>query len=264
VTGRQETGPPVVARYAVASTSAPSIRQVVTIADCVHDALCKLSGERPGSAAVFTGPGGDGTARADHQHAHVFCESNGSRDAITHITIWAAMGFDEEACLVLRRLTKVWGHGSPDIRIVLQGIGRRQDFPDCAFFGESKVWRSYTPFVGTRHAKRYRDGRPKIDANGWQTGSAGHDLLRLLALHPWGGGAIIKQYDERDGWFRFGGQRLRSDEFETVRRGGKGSRGEQNGAAFALTFPRPVPGPLALGYGAHFGLGLFVPVAGGR
>ena len=31
-------------------------------------------------------------------------------------------------------------------------------------------------------------------------------------------------------------------------------------AAFRLTFVKPVRGPLALGYGAHFGLGLFVPL----
>ena len=31
------------------------------------------------------------------------------------------------------------------------------------------------------------------------------------------------------------------------------------GAAFRLTFAEPVRGPLALGFGAHFGLGLFVP-----
>lgn len=32
------------------------------------------------------------------------------------------------------------------------------------------------------------------------------------------------------------------------------------GVAFRLTFAEPISGPLALGYGAHFGLGLFVPL----
>lgn len=41
--------------------------------------------------------------------------------------------------------------------------------------------------------------------------------------------------------------------------GGKGSRGHDDGAAFTITFPEPRQGPFALGYGAHFGLGLFVP-----
>jgi len=33
------------------------------------------------------------------------------------------------------------------------------------------------------------------------------------------------------------------------------------GASFTITFPQKVAGPLAFGYGAHFGLGLFVPVS---
>lgn len=31
------------------------------------------------------------------------------------------------------------------------------------------------------------------------------------------------------------------------------------GYGFRITFPDSVDGPLALGYGAHFGLGLFIP-----
>ncbi len=64
--------------------------------------------------------GDDGKPRTDHRHAHIFCEANGPRDAITHITIWAPMEFDEGACLALRRLTKVWGYGGH--RRVIKGI----------------------------------------------------------------------------------------------------------------------------------------------
>jgi CRISPR-associated protein Csb2 len=37
-------------------------------------------------------------------------------------------------------------------------------------------------------------------------------------------------------------------------------RGHDHGAAFEITFPDERTGPMALGYGAHFGLGLFIPV----
>jgi CRISPR-associated protein Csb2 len=36
----------------------------------------------------------------------------------------------------------------------------------------------------------------------------------------------------------------------------------QTGAAWIIQFPEPVCGPIALGYGAHFGLGQFVPDGG--
>jgi len=152
---RQNKALPTVARYAVVSAVPPSIAQAVSIADRVHDALCKWSDQGKGRASVFTGLGEDGKPRTDHRHAHIFCEANGPRDAVTHITIWATMGFDEAACLALRRLNKIWGHGGHDIRLVLHGIGGMEDFKECPLFAAqkpAKVWRSLTPFVSTRHA----------------------------------------------------------------------------------------------------------------
>lgn len=255
---RQNKALPTVARYAVVSAVAPSIAQAVSIADRLHDALCKWSDQGKGRASVFTGLDDNSKPRTDHAHAHIFCEPNGARDAITHITVWATMGFDDAACLALRRLNKVWGHGGHDIRLVLHGIGQPEDFKDCALFAKARVWRSLTPFVSTRHAKTFRDGRPKMDANGWQVGSGAHDLLRLLALHPYGTAATIKQCNERERPFQFGSRHLRSLQFQTNRAGG-GNRGNSSGSAFIITFPEPVSGPLAFGYGSHFGLGLFVP-----
>ena len=250
---------PTVARFAVVSTVAPRITQAVSIGDRVHDALCKWSDQGRGRAAVFTGLDESGKPSADHQHAHIFCEANGPRDAVTHITVWAPMGFDEAACLALRRLNKVWGHGGHDLRLVLHAIGQPGEFPDCGLFAASKVWRSLTPFVSTRHPKTFRDGRPKLDANGWQQGSAAHDLLRLLKMHPHGAGAKIRQLDERERPFRFGRGNLRSLQFQTCRNGGEGRRGSGFGSAFEIAFSEPVTGPLAFGYGSHFGLGLFIP-----
>lgn len=252
---------PTVARFAVVSDVVPRITQAVSIGDRVHAALCKWSDQERGRASVFTGIDSNGQLLTEHQHAHIFCEANGSRDAVTHITVWAPMGFDEEACRVLRRVNKVWGHGGHDLNLVLHAIGQPMEFVDCPLLGTGKVWRSHTPFVSTLHAKTYRDGRPKLDADGWQQGSAAHDLLRHLAKHPKGTGATIRQIDERKAPFRYEQGSLRSLQFQTCRREGGGRRGNCSGGAFEITFANPISGPLALGYASHFGLGLFVPVA---
>lgn len=253
--------PPTVARFAVASAVPPHATQTVSVADRVHGALCKWSDQGAGRAAVFTGLDGEGKPLEGHGHAHIFCEANNPLGVVTHITIWAEMGFDEAARLALRRLNRVWGHAGHDIRLVLHSIGQPDNFKDCALFEEAKVWRSATPYVSTRHAKTYRDGRPKMDENGWQEGSAAHDLLRLLALNPkWRGAKIRKQLAERESPFVFGGKGFRSLQFQTIRRNRSGKRGQDGGGAFIIEFPEPVRGPIALGYGAHFGLGLFRPV----
>jgi CRISPR-associated protein Csb2 len=252
--------PPIVARFTVVSTVAPRITQAVSIGERVHAALCKWSDQGQGRATVFTGLDEHGKPRRDHQHAHVFCEANGPRDTVTHITVWAPMGFDADASLALRRLTKVWGHGGHDLRLVLHAIGQPSEFADCPLFGTAKTWRSFTPFVSTLHAKTFRDGRPKLDANGWQQGSSAHDLLRHLAKHQQGAGATIRQRDERDRPFTFGGSNLRSLQFQNRRSEGEGRHGNSLGNAFEITFLKEISGPLAFGYAAHFGLGLFVPV----
>jgi CRISPR-associated protein Csb2 len=253
----------MVARYAISSAVPPSITQAVSVADRVHAALCEWSDQGKGRAEVFTGLDADGKPRTDHRHAYIFCEANDARDAITHITLWAPMGFDAAACLALRRLNKVWGHGGHDLRLVLHGIGSVEDFKECPLFAvkkPTKIWRSLTPFVSTRHAKTFRDGRPKMDDDNRQTGSPEHDLLRLLALHPQGADATIEQLTERERPFHFGNRSLRSLQFQTNRRHGGGSRGNSSGAAFTITFSKEISGPLALGYGSHFSLGLFKPI----
>jgi CRISPR-associated protein Csb2 len=247
---------PTVARFALASTVPPGMVKALAVGEQIHTVLCKESDGHP----IFTGAGLQG-----HQHAHVFCESvNNPLGHITHVTVFATGGFDADAVKALRNILWTWGFKQHELQLVLQGVGQPSDFADCKLFGRSDKWQSVTPFVSTRHTKTFRDGRPKMDANGWQTGSAAHDLLRLLALEPnWHGAKISKQPDERNRPFVFGKngeRRFRSLQFQTLRQGGGGSRGHDGGMSFAIEFPKPVCGPIAVGYGSHFGLGLFQPI----
>ena len=242
---------PIVARYAVVSTVSPRLTQAISVGNRVHEALCKWSDQ----SSVFTGRGENGEPSKGHGHAHIFCEANGARDAITHLVVWARRGFEEKECAALRRLNKVWGHGGHDLRLVLLGLGQPGDFPECPFFAKAKVWRSATPFVSTRHSKIFRDGRPKIDENGWQPGSAPHDLLRLLKLESRFPSAKVS----KDPTVIVGKRHLRCLQFQTIRAEGGGRRGNGDTGAFTITFEKEVAGPIAFGYGEHFGLGLFVP-----
>ncbi|HVH50282.1 MAG TPA: type I-U CRISPR-associated protein Csb2 [Candidatus Bathyarchaeia archaeon] len=248
---------PSVARYAIASTVLPQITQAISVAERVHQSLVKFSDNAP----VFSGRDTDGSLATGHRHAHIFCESSGEhRDAITHVTVYAPMGFDAEARTALKRLHSVWGHGGHDLQLVLLGIGDCGDFADttsgCLHFSASATWRSLTPFVPTRHPKNHRDGRPKIDAEGWHIGSPEHDLRRLIRER---GDIPLPQKIERRPVIQVSGRSLRCIQFQRERKHGNGSRGDKLGYSLRLFFPQPVTGPLAFGYGAHFGLGLFVP-----
>ncbi len=58
---------------------------------------------------------------------------------------------------------------------------------------------------------------------------------------------------------RFQGRTLPWARFRTQRLTGEGLRSNQPALGWRLVFPTPVQGPICLGYGSHFGLGLFVP-----
>ena len=244
---------PTVARFAVSSAVLPRLTRAVSVAERIHQALVKFSDQAP----VFTGKT-NGLPLEGHQHAFILCEAYGPRDAITHVTLHAPMGFDPAARRALELLTEtgVWGHGGHDLQLVLLGVGDGDTFADCPLFAPAKVWRSLTPFVATRHPKTHRDGRPKLDADGWPIGSPAHDLRRLLAE----AGKPLPVKIAPIAAISVGSRRLRALEYQTDRFLGEGRRGGQTPVALDLTFAEPVAGPLALGYAAHFGLGLFVPV----
>ena len=55
-----------------------------------------------------------------------------------------------------------------------------------------------------------------------------------------------------------GGAARHALHFHRFRSRGRERQHDTRGALLQVTFPVPVDGPLAMGYGSHFGLGLFV------
>jgi CRISPR-associated protein Csb2 len=248
---------PIVARYAVASLGPPKLTKTLVLAEKVHAALVKLSDGSP----VFTGCDELGRPLQGHGHAHVFCESNerpenGSGGEITHITIYAAMGYGSEDQTALESLSVIWGGDDLEVRLELQGIGRQADYSGgkSPLLAKSRTWVSRTPFLPTRHPKATRAGALKRDARGLQIGSPEHELLRLLKL----GGFPEPVAMEPVRGTILGGREVAWESFACRRSEGGGRRAACGKACgFRVLFPEPVQGPVALGYAAHFGMGGF-------
>src|SRR5690606_36801400 len=127
-----------------------------------------------------------------------------------------------------------------------------------ALLASSTHWRSSTPFIPTRHPKRYKDGRPKLDENGLQIDSPQHELLRLL----WAQGFPHPLKISPLNTVNLAGEEISWLEFRTERQSGGGRRASNaTGHGFEIVFQSPIQGPLTLGYGAHFGLGLFKAIS---
>lgn len=251
--------PPIVARFAVVSDVAPGITQALSIGERLHRTLMSRSDGHP----VFSGRDSEtGEPLQGHQHAYYLCESAGSRGRIDFVTIYAEMGFDDDARRALEAVRKTWGYGGHDLQFVLLGLGKPEDFGgnqweagQSAVLAESTKWISQTPFIPTRHPKRTRSGEPKFDdGNGLAIGSPEHDLTRLLA----GVGELAGTPKLRK-TCAAGLREVAPLKFQRHRKHGDGRKASNCGFAFEIEFKLPVRGPIAAGYGSHFGLGLFVP-----
>lgn len=245
-----------VARFAIASSVLPRITKAISVAERMHQSLAKWA-DGKACAGVFTGKDPEGKPMENHEHTHIFCELGDKRDSIGFITLYAPMGFNAEAQKVIEDVQRkaLWGHGGHDLDLILLGFGDHSTF-DTPIFAESKCWTSLTPFVSTRHAKHYADGRPKLDADGWPLGSPSQDLRRLILKQH---GSTPKLSPPANTISVRNGRTLTMLEFQTKRHQGEGLHGHQPASAFTIEFDEPIHGPLAFGYGSHFGLGLFVP-----
>lgn len=242
---------------------APGLSQALIVGDTTRRALLKLSD----GLAVFAGKNARGEPLRGHQHLHVLSESLRADGGVSHLLLWAPMGFGEAAQGAIELLKKIWSNRAPrfDITLHLLGFGEPADFAGfkrraghSRAAARARVWRSVTPFVATRHPKTHKDGRAKLvdlssDLPALQIGSPPHDLLRLLKASGYPLPRRISPLsaaEARSGvlsWSDFWLQRPR----------GAGRRSAQRGSGFELEFPEPISGPICLGYGAHAGLGCF-------
>lgn len=256
---------PTVARYALSGAVLPRLLDAVSLGDRIRIALMSRTKDERGNASpVFSGKDDQGHRLDDsHAHAHVLCEANGARDTVTHVTIYAPGGFDEAARLALGRLQKVWGQGGHDLQLILLGMGHAADFGgwevargECPMLARSVCWESRTPFVLTRHPKTHRDGRPRLRDDGLQVEGPEAQLLRELGAR----GLPAPRSITRISHAELGDRRLAWLQFRRERLQGNAPPGQAMGHGFRLVFDELITGPLALGYGCHFGLGQFVPV----
>jgi CRISPR-associated protein Csb2 len=256
---------PIVARYAVFGEKPPQLTETIVLADKIHAALVSLSD----GAEIFTGCDTERKPLQGHRHAHVFCESNnalgkGTGGEITHVTVYAPMGFASRDQVALQDLSRIWGGDDLEVRLQLQGVGQPEDFGglylergQCPLLARSKTWVSRTPFLPSRHPKVTRAGALKLDANGLQIGSPEHELRMLLKLGGFPEPLAVEpvagtMLGGRDvPWHAWHG-------FQRRREKGEG-RPAANGAGygFLIKFQEAVQGPMAMGYGAHFGMGGF-------
>ncbi len=187
--------------------------------------------------------------RGGHRHAHVLPLDLDSDQRIDHVLIYACMGLGDAAQHAIRSLKRTWTKGGVgELQVAVVGRGdldalRKLPEPlDCSIEhllgppSGSRTWTSTTPFVPPRFVKAR--GRNTV------AGQVCEELeSRHLPMH-----AEVEVLSEESIALRH---------FVRARRHGGAFPPQDAGYAIRIQLSEQVRGPLTLGYGSHFGLGIF-------
>jgi CRISPR-associated protein Csb2 len=231
------------AEYALTSKVPPSVLATVEIAERVRSKLMgihrRLTGSPDRVSPLFSGKGSGGRPAVGHRHASFLPMDKDGDGWLDHLLVVCRDSLDPVEQVALDQMGSLWQpDGKPDIVLT-----RLRFVHEADLGAESDRFVSATPFISPRH---YRRGRGTFDE--WIKA----EVRRELSYRG------IPEATEimRVAALRTHRREVRWLEFRRSRRGDQA----RLGYGFQLKLSRPRNGPFSLGYGSHFGLGLFVPV----
>lgn len=253
---------PAAVRYAIDTPLRPPITETVRYGELARLAAMSQYGQRHGGATsqTLSGKQPDGQPlAAQHQHAFYLPADEDGDGWIDHITITSALGFTSDEIAALTSLQRLW-ESEREQEFPLRFLGAQplttwqETHPRWA---PAQQWESVTPYLLTRFPKQHRDGRPKLNEMGEQRDGPEEQIRREWQLRQQQDPTLPDlQKIERKTAHHIGEREIDWLTFRRFRlRGG----GTATGLAYGLHlhFKNPTPGPLALGYGCHYGLGQF-------
>jgi CRISPR-associated protein Csb2 len=270
---RTREGPLVdVVRYALDSRVLPLITDTLPVAEAarrrlmgIYGRLTETDGIR-GRSDVLSGKDDKGNPLTGHRHTYYLPSDEDGDGRLDHLTICAAAGFGSDELRAIDRLRELaTGRGGEErqpLRVLLLGMGNSDEYRPGPLH-ESQVWLSATPYVAVQYAKTRGRHRINLMSADDRIAFLQEDLrAQIMAVRPDLGDqglrdVLIEPLCDDHKVFRIG-SRWRPIEFKRFRSKADDDGGRRLSGAFRLIFPRPVTGPVALGWSSHFGLGLFV------
>lgn len=188
--------------------------------------------------------------REPHRHAHVLPLDLNADGHLDHILIWAPMGLDSEAQGIIRQLHRTFTKGDVGpLRMAVAGsmaklselLSLRGPWGERLgrHLGANREWVNSTPFVPPRYLKKRGSNtiEGQVQAELASRGLPGAQSIQILDPHE---------------------SELARRQRHTVRVRRFGPAPPVDlGFTLRLVFAEPVRGPICLGYGSHYGLGLF-------
>ena len=246
MTSRDRGGPPTLFCWRLAGPQGPSVYQALRVGEAVRAAAMR-GGNMLGMARLPEAFH-DGGHRAQHDHAFWLPEDRDQDGHIDHVTVYARSGISPRVVAALAAAEQIWLDYGHNWRLEPISLGH---FRTGGLLGPSRYWDAVSAYVTPWN---------RTDATGLKRPDLSPDaqLRREIVARGWPEPVRIQWPNVitlRDTTFE-------PDVFVRSTRHRRAPTGAFTGAP-RLEFETPLSGPVALGFGAHFGLGLFIPVVPG-
>jgi len=218
----------------------PDLRRTLRLAEAARAATMRRAEARTGSPLLPSCLHGPSRAKAPHRHAYWLPHDLDGDGRLDHLAVHVPGGLCAEGAELLDGIVEIRldGHGRLDLVPIPEGPTW------AAVMGPARLWLSAVPFFGALHDTRGSGPqRPGLDV--------ASQLLRELGRL----GRCLPAVEIAE----LSGAASGSEGFLHGKRTRLRRPSQPVSGWFALAFAHPVAGPLAVGFGAHFGLGRFRP-----
>lgn len=247
---------PTTLRYALAARPLPAIEQAVRVGEWARLAAMGRAKHLLGEKRIPWQISGHGTPEGNrHQHAFFLPEDADEDGRIDHLLIHVPAGLDAQTERVLRTLRYLKDRDGNRIQLLFEGLGGSGVLVGATrLVGTARDWTSITPYLFPWHLKLKKSlvSQERAD-EAWRQIEA--QIRRECRERGLPEPAVVEEVGE----IRVAGRPRSPIHFHRYRSKRGLVQPDRLGRFLRIRFPEPVSGPLALGFGCHFGLGLFRP-----
>lgn len=176
-----------------------------------------------------------------HRHAFYLPWDSDADGKLDRVLVYAPDGLSDAEQRALVKVQRLWERGGTEWRLVFEGCGDLDVAVPLTH--RSLAWESVTPYLHPWHVKNCFGVEDQIRRECRERG-----IPEPMAIETFDAAAIGN------------GRRRRPIHFHRFRSRRGLSQPDRVGSFQRLTFSEPIAGPLALGFGCHYGLGLFRPI----
>lgn len=236
------------ARYILIGKPLPRVEDTVRIGELFRRAVMSEAKKLFGEGAIPAVISGHGLPK-ENRHRHAFYlpwdsptsgyESGDGR--IDRLIFHLPDGMDQYTRQVAERLNLLWSRDGSRWQLVLENIGVAEAGGDL--LTKVSEWESVTPYLHPWHIKRGFEVKAQIRRECAMRGIP--EPVELTQLP-----SIEVNHQPR-----------KPIHFHRFREKRGLEQPDCQGSFWRICFAQPVPGPVSLGFGCHFGLGLFRPAS---